>query len=240
LARANPEYVESKLGKLGKQIHLAANGLDDSPVLPPLSDTTKSISNGFTFRHNLLGRSEWRIGVDYLSEAIGAKLRKHNQKCATVAVTIKDEHLKTVQRQRRVSPPTDISREIADTAYNIITDEWKDSQPIRMITVTATNLIWKENVYEQMDLFGNENTIKREKNGKREIAIDEIRKKFGLESITRASIIDNDLGIGRKNKKDGNEFRCRLLFFIKIKRLLPWGTWVWGGSSAKRKPKSAG
>ena len=94
---------------------------------------------------------------------------------------------------------------IRKKSFEILCKEWSSERPVRMITVTATNLIRKENVFEQIDLFGEDDSSKREKNGKREIAIDEIRKKFGIESITRASIIDNDLGIGQKrNKKSGD------------------------------------
>jgi DNA polymerase-4 len=200
LALSNPQFLKTKLGKAGEHIYLAASGLDSTPVTPPLSDTTKSISNGFTFRHNLLGRHEWRIGIDYLAQELGAKLRKHRQKCATVAISIKDEHLKTIQRQRAQNPPTDISREIANTAYDLLCDEWSDGVPIRMITVTVANLISQEGISEQLDFFGNENSEIREKGKKIENAVDKIRQKFGGEAIVHGAIIDSDIGIYDKRK----------------------------------------
>ena len=142
-------------------------------------------------------------GINFLAEEIGTKLRLRGLKCATVQLSIKDEYLRTIQRNAPQNPPSDISSEIADTAFKILCREWTQDKPIRMITVTATNLVQKDTLAEQIDMFGDEKTEKREKSGKREIAVDEIRKKFGTESILRASIIESDIGIYNKksNKK---------------------------------------
>lgn len=205
LAAASRELLSLKLGKAGEQLSKYARAEDDSPVASVDAHESKSLGNGFTFKHDLVGREECRVGINYLAEEIGTKLRIRGQKCAGVQLSIKDEFLRTIQRNAIIDPPTDISAEIAARAFEILCKEWSSERPVRMITVTATNLIRKENVYEQIDLFGEGNSSKREKDGKREIAVDEIRKKFGIESITRASIIDNDLGIGQKNnKKDGD------------------------------------
>ena len=153
-----------------------------------------------TFKHDLVGRDECKTGINYLAEEIGTKLRLRGLKCATVQLSIKDEYLRTIQRNAPQNPPTDISSEIAETAFKILCREWSAEKPIRMITVTATNLVQKDGLAEQIDMFGEEKEKKREKDGKREIAVDEIRKKFGTESILRASIIDSDIGIYDRNK----------------------------------------
>ena len=205
LAAASRELLSFKLGKAGEQLSKYARAEDDSPVTPVNDQDSKSIGNGFTFKHDLVGREECRLGINYLSEEIGTKLRIRGQKCAGVQLSIKDEFLRTIQRNAIINPPTDLSSEIADHAFEILCKEWSQDRPIRMITVTATNLMRKDSICEQMDLFGENDSAKREKDGKREIAIDEIRNKFGMDSIMRASIIDNDLGIGqKKNTKDGN------------------------------------
>ncbi len=198
LAESNVNLLTSKLGKIGEQLYCCANGIDDTPVIPPLNDTTKSISNGFTFRHNLTGNDEWKIAVDYLSDEIGAKLRKHSQKCATVSVMIKDEHFHIMQRQRGQIPPTSSAREIANTAYKIICDEWNVGKPIRMITVTASNLISESEIKNQFSFFETEEKQRIDKIDKIEKAVDKIRQKYGGESIIHGAIIDSDLGIYKK------------------------------------------
>lgn len=200
LAATNPQMLVSKLGKAGEQIYLAANGLDTSPVLPPEDDTTKSISNGFTFRHNLVGFEECRVGTDFLSEEVGARLRRHHQKCATVSVAIKDEFLRVVQKQKGINPPTNVAREISSVAMELIREVWNENKPIRMITVTASNLIDDGKIYEQIDFFDEDKYEKRQKEEKLEVAIDKIRRKFGGESIINGAFMDSDIGIYKKKQ----------------------------------------
>ena len=204
LANANRELLILKLGKAGEQLSKYARAEDDSPVSQGENCDSKSIGNGFTFKHDLVGREECRIGIDYLAEELGTKLRIRNQKCSGVQLSIKDEFLRTIQRNAIIDPPTDISSVIASHAFEILCKEWSIERPIRMITVTVTNLVKNNSVSEQIDMFGAEIERKREKDGKREMAVDAIREKFGLDSILRGSIIDNDLGIVQKHKKDGN------------------------------------
>lgn len=202
LAEANRELLVMKFGKSGAMLSSYARGEDSSPVESSDKSDAKSIGNGFTFKHDLVGREECLTGIKYLSEEIGTKLRIKGLKCSTVQLTIKDEYLRSIQRNSTLDSPTDISGEIADAAYKILCREWKEERPIRMITVTATNLVRSDSVHEQLGFFDSEKKGKREKNGKREIAVDEIRRKFGTDSIVRASIIENDIGIySKKNKK---------------------------------------
>lgn len=201
LAAASPDLLARKLGKAGEVLSVYARGEDKSPVEAQDKTESKSIGNGYTFKHDLVGRDECKIGINSLAEEIGTKLRQRGLKCATVQLSIKDEYLRTIQRNAPQDPPSDISSEIADTAFKILCKEWSSDKPIRMITVTATNLVRKEGLAEQIDMFGAEKTEKREKSGKRENALDEIRKKFGTDSIVRAAIIDSDIGIYDKNKK---------------------------------------
>lgn len=202
LAACSPQILSMRLGKAGELLHKYACGDDDSPVSPVREDT-KSISNGFTFRHDLIGREECRIGIDFLSEEIGTRLREKGVKCSTVQLTIKDEYLRSTQRQKVQNPPTDIGSEIADTAFELLCDEWSDTRPVRMITVTAINLL-KGDVAQQISLFDEDNSSKRQKKKNAEEAVDKIRQKYGLGSITKGAVIDNDIGIytARDGKTD--------------------------------------
>ena len=76
--------------------------------------------------------------------------------------------MKTIQRQRPINPPTDISKEIANMAFEILLDEWNVGKPIRMITVTASNLIHKSCINEQISFFPETNDKQREKYEKME------------------------------------------------------------------------
>lgn len=205
LARTSPELLVHKLGKSGEMLHRFALGLDDSPVESHSNEDAKSISNGFTFRHDLLGYEECRVGISYLSDEIGTKLRARGLKCCTVQLTVKDEYLRSIQRQRQQSPPTDISEEIARTAFAILKDEWSAGKPVRTLTVTAGNLIKDDSYAPQISLFDNVVDESREKSKKKENAVDKIRQKYGNNSIIKGAIIDTDLGIYHAPNSDSNK-----------------------------------
>ena len=201
LAGADDSLISSTLGKFGRMILDYARGEDASPVEKRKEDA-KSVSNGFTFRHDITTYEECKVGIDYLAEEIGYRLRKNGQVCSTVSLTLKNEHLHSIQRQRPQDPPTDISREIAATAYKILLDSFTEGKSIRMITVTASNLSKRKEVAEQITFFEDEKKInKRERSEKRENALDDIRQRFGNDAIISGALIDTDLGIYGKEKK---------------------------------------
>ena len=200
LASSSKAILISRLGKVGAMLHKYANGEDESPVSPEREDA-KSISSGYTFKHNLTTRDECRVGIEYLASDIGRKLRANCQTCQTIGLTIKDEFLKSIQRQRTANKPTDVGQEIAKVALDILDKEWDINKPIRMLTVSVSNLIKTSNLTTQISFFENQNEIQRQdKSKKREEAVDLIRSKYGNESIFNGSIIDTDIGITKKRK----------------------------------------
>ncbi len=194
LASATPALLTSRLGRVGDMLQKYAKGLDDSPVLS-VPDEVKSVGNGFTFKQDIVSFEQAQVGINYLCEHIGTRLRKKGMKCSTVVLTIKNEFLTSIQRQRPQSPPTDISREIAATAYAILREEWYEGNPIRMLTVTAANLCRADRVVEQLDFFDTGSEKKRSKVKKREQTVDKIRQKYGSDSILSGSSMSGELGL---------------------------------------------
>ena len=195
LAESSPDFLTEKLGKLGETIYKYARGEDDSAVAPPIEDN-KSIGNGLTFKRNLVTEEEIRSGVDYLSEEIGRRLRRHSLRASTVSVSVKDEYMRVLQRQRPLSSPSDIGREISDAAMQIIKDFWVLGKPIRSITVTAQSLSSSSNISEQIDIFADDSSeATREKLRRGEQVVDAIKERFGQEAIVRGAIIEGDSGI---------------------------------------------
>ena len=194
LAAMSPGILVSRFGKMGEALHKYANGLDDSPVSSE-RDEAKSIGNGFTFKHDLVSLEECRVGIEFLSEEIGRKLRRAGVKCATVSIAIKDGYMRVVQKQCAQNPPSDISREIANTAYKLLLEVYSVGTPVRMITVTANNFVRNEFVTEQLNMFDDGGAKEREKSKKREETIDKIRQKHGLTSVINGAVLDGDLGI---------------------------------------------
>ena len=110
-------------------------------------------------------------------------MRAQGVKCTTLQVQIKDPNFRVIQRQKKLDKPTYISREIHNAAMEIIRESWNLKLPIRMITVTGSNLIKEDEINEQMSLF-DENDGRREKAERLERTLDDIKNKFGRDVFT--------------------------------------------------------
>ncbi|MBE6906205.1 MAG: DNA polymerase IV [Ruminococcaceae bacterium] len=198
LAAADRDRLVRRLGKIGETLHAYANGLDNSPVRSIYEEReVKSVGNGMTFKRNLVGLEDIRLGVLSLTDQVGARLRRRGVQCLTVQVTIRDPNFKTISRQRTLESPTSLAKELAEISLDIIQHEWDLRKPIRMLTITANNLVTAEEAGEQMTLFNGESRLrKKEKQEKLEAALDSIRGKYGKEAIGAAGILGNDIGIG--------------------------------------------
>ena len=204
LARASDAFLRSRLGKAGEQLGAAARGEDTSRVIPPSEAAEiKSVSNGMTFRRDISTADEIRLGLSVLSEEIGERLRRRGLRASTVAVTVKDPVLRTLTRQRAISPPTDLGREIAALAERIVLAEYGTGKPIRMLTVSAMNLVAGDEG-DQLSLFGETEVNRHERTGRLEETVDSIRTRFGAGAVVRGAVLGNDLGIhsGEENEKD--------------------------------------
>ena len=200
LAHSNSEILRDRLGKHGEQLYKYALGEDDSPVISDTFEDSKSISNGLTFKRNLTTLEDYRTAFEYLSEEVGTKLRNKGLKASTIQITIKDEYLRTIQRQHPISPPSDIGYEISKIALEILKKSWKIGRPVRMLTVSATGLVKSESASLQLSILANESEAQRDKNRNSEKTIDKIRQKYGDSAIIKGAVLDTDIGIYTAHK----------------------------------------
>ncbi len=181
LAAMDRKSLISLLGKTGGMLHDYANGRDDSPVRSAYAgEDLKSVGNGTTFDHDLVGYPEILAGLLPLCDQVAARLRKHNLKCQVIAVTLKDPQFKTFSRQKTLSSPTHLTREIADTAMELIRSFWDERKPVRSMTITGSNLVTQEDAVEQLSFF---DELDRQKYEKLDKTVDEIRQRFGKGAI---------------------------------------------------------
>lgn len=184
LAAAKESALETMLGKLGLQLHGYANGLDRSPVLSrEQREPVKSVGNSSTFSRDLTSWEEVRSGISLLADSVAMRLRGHQLCAGGVAVTIRGADFKNVSRQKQLSRPTHLMRELSDGALELVERAWKAPSPIRMLSVTAIHLVPESEAYEQLDLLNPTAAPRNEKQEKLEQTMDHIRKKFGKDAI---------------------------------------------------------
>lgn len=196
LAEADPGILEHALGKQGPMLITYARGEDDSPVkLFDQKDKIKSVGNGITFRRDLIGEDDIMTALTDLSDTVSGRLRKYQLKCTGVKVDIKDTKLKSISRQKALDIPTFLAEDLRKVSFDIVKDSWDLRKPIRMLTITGINLI-AEDEGEQLTLFGQEYGMgERSKKESLEHTVDDIRGKFGKDSIKFGRVIGNDIGV---------------------------------------------
>jgi len=189
LASTDHSFLINKLGKMGDMLYLYANGLDNSPVKSIYDeDEVKSVGNSSTFAKDICGEEEIRHELASLAESVAKRLRNRNLKCTTVQVQIKTPQFKIIQRQRKLEKPTYLARELRDISMEIIKECWSMSAPIRLLGVTGSNLVRADDDVEQISLF-DEPQDKRKKAEDLEKTIDQLKKKFGENSVISLSEI---------------------------------------------------
>ena len=186
IVEAGRERMVKLFGKTGGTLWENAAGEDQSPVRRwDDRDPPKSVGNGITFPRDLCGDDEVRCGLLPLCDQVGTRLRRHKLRCGTVTVQIKDPQFLTISRQRALAEPTDSTRVIYDTACEIVERCWTRGAPIRLLTVTVSNLTDRRQ--EQMSLFEGEKN-----NGELDRAVDALRQKYGAGAVSYGSLVKKD------------------------------------------------
>ena len=183
LAQADPKLLKSVFGKMGLVLSLFANGEDQTPVnRENIHAPIKSIGNSTTTPRDLETYEDVAIITYALSESVSARLRENNFTCNVVEISVRDNELYSFTRQKKISNPTDITNEIAETALALFRENYKWEKPIRSIGVRASDLT-NPCYATQLSLFVDE--AYRDKLRRADRTVDEIRRRFGYKSIQR-------------------------------------------------------
>ena len=195
LARANEKEIQMLLGeKAGHQLYLSANGIDDSPVKAQREEA-KGISVETTFDEDIVSYEQIFPILLSQCDIVAARMRREGKKCNCVAVSFRTLEFKNKSHQRKLANPTDVTNEIYQNVRQLFQESWS-GQPLRLIGVALTGLT--EDDFIQMSLF--EDPKKREQQKKLDEAMDNIRKKFGNDKISRASTMNVSGRMARKAK----------------------------------------
>lgn len=207
LAKTDYEMIKSIMKKQGEAIWNFANGKDVSFV-EHKGDSNKGYGNSTTIPFDVSDRSTARMILLSLAETVGIRLRKDNVKIEVISVNLRFYDLSNVSHQCVLEHPTNITNEIHSIACRLFDELW-DGTPIRLIGI-QTSRVMEEESGRQMNLFDNTDYEKLEKLDK---AVDSIRKRFGTDSIKRASFVQQEeidhISGGRVKEKIRNDWDKR-------------------------------
>lgn len=204
LAKTDLEMLKSIMKKQGETIWNFANGKEVSLVEHKV-ESNKGYGNSTTIPFDVSDRSTARMILLSLAETIGIRLRKDNVKIEVISVNLRFFDLSNVSHQCVLDHPTNITNEIHSIACRLFDELW-DGTPIRLIGIQTGRVMEQESA-RQMNLFDGTDYEKLEKLDK---AVDNIRKRFGTDSIKRASFVQQEeidhISGGRIKEKIRNDF----------------------------------
>ena len=198
LAKADPHVLKSHFGINGLKMKAYANGEDNEPVREATVDRdVKSIGHGMTAVRDIETVDDARDLIYYLSEKVGARMRKANVRGTLVSVGMRDSALYSIVRQCIMPVPTYSSTEIAEHALNVFIDNW-NGDPMRTITVSVSKLS-EGDAPKQLSFFDDD--TRNAKLEKLDEALDKITHKYG-NKVHRASLLGKDFIYDKTDAED--------------------------------------
>lgn len=192
LANADLGMLTAHFGVIGERMKNDAGGIECGEVLK-IDDHTpvKSVGNGTTTRQDMKTNEDVRTVLYFLAETVATRLRKYGFCALGISLCIKDCNLISFSRQKLINAPTNSAKEIARHAYDIFCASYNfmTRPPVRAVTIQTYNLVTEDSNFQTSLFDVQKNNDKEEHLGDK---IDEIRLKFGLLSITKASFIQSD------------------------------------------------
>ncbi len=193
LAALDERTLSGWFGKQGEGLYQMVHGIDDAPIRRyGENEAAKSIGNGMTYPHDLIGLDAWKSGLMPLCDSVGARLRAAKLKARTITLQVKDPNFRVISRQHTLPAPTSQTQAIFRECLAILRECWREDAPIRLLTVTATGLM-DENaaVPQQLSLFD----LAPPEDPRRsaiEKAVDGVRSRFGKNVIHSAVITERE------------------------------------------------
>lgn len=188
LAKANPLILKQRLGVHGEKLYERANGHDGRPVDPDSIYDFKSVGNSTTLREDTTDEATLKAVFTNLAHEVGRRLRQKQVCAQNIQITIRNHKRKTITRSRKLDSPIQTNDEILQAALFLWKKYW-NGDPVRLLGITAHDLIEVEHAYKQLDLFSYKEDMKQEHLAK---TIDSIRKKFGEESLLLGGQLGGD------------------------------------------------
>jgi len=203
LAKYDKYSLKDKFGIMGIELWNHANGIDLSII-----NDFKKIAKSESFSHSQVlfknyNEDNIKIIISEMVDVLAARLRKHNKQalCIGLGIGYSKEINDGFYHSIKIDNPTDSAYDILNYCL-IIFDKFYNNFPIRKVTVSCSNLKKKEN--HQLNLFETEQ-IKEEINNVN-LVIDQIKEKYGKNSVLKATNLLDDSTAIERNKKTGGHY----------------------------------
>jgi DNA polymerase-4 len=184
LARTPLRTIQRVVGDAaGAHLHELAQGRDPRGVSP--DEVERSIGSEETFAVDVEDHAVIRRELLRLSEKVAARLRAAGQSGRTVSIKVRFADFTTLTRSRTLASPTDVAREVYDTAAALYAALRLDRARIRLIGVRVEGLAASDDVPHQLALGEREHGWREA-----ERAVDAAVRRFGAGAVRPATLVE--------------------------------------------------
>ncbi len=185
LAKYDLKKIKKKFGIIGEELYYHSHGIDMSMIQEKMNikPTAKSYGIGQTLFHDYYKPEVYQI-IREMVDDVCRRLRIGKKMAKTIhfGFAYSKEVGGGFARQMKLEQPTQNESHVYRACLKLM-DKFYDNSPIRVVRIAATNLVDKKGY--QINLFEDIEEVMKE----RAVfsAMDEIKDKYGKNSVNRAS-----------------------------------------------------
>lgn len=117
-------------------------------------EAPKSIGNSHTLDRNTDDYQIIKENLKYLSDEVAGRLKACNMLAYTITLTLKDKNFVSKSKSKQIIEPTDDNDKIFIEILKLL-DKF-DNKVIRLVGVSVSNLLYKDQYFKQLSLFSKE------------------------------------------------------------------------------------
>lgn len=198
IATSNLDYLKSKFGVMGEQLYRHANGIDDADIHEKYEPKERSLTLGQVLFRDYQ-KDEAVTIIREMVDTLTSRMRNEEKMCNMVSIYIGySKNLGGFARRATLLSATDDSKTIFEAIIEIYHRYVNDS-PIRNIGIYYGGLVPAS--HQQLSLFEDEGKQNNRHNLQK--AVDKLHKKYGNNSVLRASSLLEESTIKERNEYIG-------------------------------------
>lgn len=198
IATSNLDYLKSKFGVMGEQLYRHANGIDDADIHEKYEPKERSLTLGQVLFRDYQ-KDEAITIIREMIDTLTSRMRNEEKMCNMVSIYVGySKNLGGFARRATLLSATDDSKTIFEAIIEIYHRYVNDS-PIRNIGIYYGGLVPAS--HQQLSLFEDEGKQNNRHNLQK--AVDKLHKKYGNNSVLRASSLLEESTIKERNEYIG-------------------------------------
>lgn len=179
---------------MAARLHDLSNGRDPRAVQTERIE--KSIGHEVTFHEDVTDYAQLERELLRLSDRVASRLRSAQVMAGGIAVKLRYADFTTLTRSRRLPEPSSVARRIYESSSELLRGVGSRGRPVRLIGVRAESL---SDGGAMMGLWDPDEEWREA-----ESTVDALRKRFGTDAVTAASLLAPRLGTAGGTREPGH------------------------------------